>query len=120
MPTSPDPLRSHLARSLDWKEAHVNLDEAIEGIPVDRRGSLAPGFEHSIWQLLEHMRLAQKDILDFCTNGQYVHSLKWPDDYWPRTPAPQDERAWVVSIEDFKADRERLKQLAEDDRLDLS
>ena len=65
------------------------------------------------------MRLAQKDILDFCMNARYVHALKWPDDYWPKDPAPPSAKAWSNSIADFKADRERLKKLAGDASVDL-
>jgi uncharacterized damage-inducible protein DinB len=108
------PLREQLVRLLDWEEAHVGFDKALEGLSAERRGSRAPGFEHSVWQLLEHMRLAQKDILDFCVNPKYVHALKWPDDYWPRNPAPPDANAWNATIAQFKADREKVKALARD------
>jgi hypothetical protein len=108
---SPDPLRAHLLRVLDWEEAHVGFEKAIDGIPPARRGAHAPGFEHTPWQLLEHLRLAQKDILDFCVNATYVHNLRWPDDYWPPSPGPASAAAWNESIEGFKADREMMKQL---------
>ena len=114
-----DPLRNQLVRLLDWEEAHVGFDHAVEGLPADRRGSIAAGFEHSPWQLLEHMRLGQKDLLDFCVNAHYVHTLTWPDDYWPKDPAPLDAGAWDASIADFKADRELLKRLARDPQVDL-
>jgi uncharacterized damage-inducible protein DinB len=116
---SSDPLRAHLVRALDWEEAHVGFDKALDGIPEDKRGSRTDGFEHSTWQLLEHMRLAQQDLLDFARNSDYVHALKWPDDYWPRNPAPPDAKAWNQSIAEFKSDRERLKQLALDTEIDL-
>ena len=123
MPTtvkeSKDPLRSQLARFLEWEEGHVGFDKAVDGIPEDQRGSPAAGFEHTAWQLLEHMRLAQKDLLDFCGNPQYVHALEWPDDYWPRSPAPPRATAWDESIADFKADREKLKRLIRETDLDL-
>lgn len=119
MKESPDPLRAQLVRLLDWQEAHVGFDDAVDGIPADRRGSVASGFEHSIWQLVEHMRLAQKDILEFCVNPRYVHALNWPDDYWPRNPAPPDATAWNASVAEFKNDREALKRLAEDASVDL-
>jgi uncharacterized damage-inducible protein DinB len=119
MKASTDPLRAHLIRLLDWEEAHAGFDKAVQDLPAERRGALAPGFEHSAWQLLEHMRLAQKDLLDFCVNAKYVHALEWPDDYWPRDPAPSGEAAWDASVADFKADRQALKQLAGDDRIDL-
>jgi hypothetical protein len=108
-----DAIRDHLVRVLDWEEAHVGFDKAVDGIPVDKRGARAPGFEHSPWQLLEHMRLAQDDILDFCVNPSYVHNLKWPDDYWP-APAPPSADAWKDSIALFARSRDKLKTVARD------
>ncbi len=107
-----DPLRAQLVRILDWEEAHVGFDKAVGGIPAAKRGALAAGFEHSPWQLIEHMRIADEDILDFCVNPKYVHELKWPDDYWPKSPAPASARAWDGSIAAFKAGLEKLKRLA--------
>ena len=112
-------LRAQLARMLDWEEAHVGFDKAIDGISVDRRGARADGFEHSLWQLLEHVRIAQEDILDFCLNAAYVHTRAWPDDYWPKSPAPPDAKAWDDSIAAFRKDRARLKALAGDESVDL-
>jgi len=106
-------LRDQLARLLDWEEAHVGFDKAVDGIPVDRRGAQAAGYEHSPWQLLEHMRLAQADILDFCVNANYEHTLKWPDDYWPG-PTPPSEAAWQESIASFRQSREKMKALSRD------
>jgi uncharacterized damage-inducible protein DinB len=106
-------LRDHLARVLDWEEAHVGFDKAVEDIPADKRGARAAGFEHSPWQLLEHMRLAQEDILDFCVNPHYEHTLKWPDDYWPDA-APPNDAAWKESIASFTQSREKMKTLARD------
>src|SRR5580704_4724807 len=108
-----DALRDHLVRLLDWDEAHVGFDKAIEGIPDNKRGARATGFDHSPWQLLEHMRLAQDDILAFCINANYAHNLKWPDDYWP-APAPSTDAAWRESIVSFARSREKMKALARD------
>jgi hypothetical protein len=108
-----DALRDHLVRLLDWEEAHVGFDKAIDGIPVDKRGARAIGFDHSPWQLLEHMRLAQDDILDFCTKANYTHNLTWPDDYWP-APTPPNDAAWKESIVSFAGSREKMKALARD------
>lgn len=108
-----------MARFLDWEEGHAGFDKAIVGIPASKRGSRAEGFEHSPWALVEHMRIAQKDLLDFCASSQYVHSLKWPQEYWPPTPAPSGAAAWDESIVDFKADREKLKRLVRDGHVDL-
>ena len=114
-----DPLRAHLVRLLDWEEAHVGFDKAVAGIPAAVHGAQASGFEHSPWQLLEHLRLAQSDLLDFAVNPQYVHALEWPGDYWPRDPAPPNAAAWDQSIDAFKADRGRLMQLVRNTAVDL-
>jgi len=113
-----DPLRENLVRLLDWKEAHAGFDKSVEGLPFVLQGTIPAGFEHSAWQLLEHMRLAQEDILDFCVNAHYAEK-KWPDDYWPKDPKPPDASAWERSVEGYKADRERLKELARNPQLDL-
>jgi uncharacterized damage-inducible protein DinB len=105
-------LREQLVRILDWEEAHVGFDKAIADLPHEKRGAVAAGFEHSVWQLLEHMRLAQEDILDFCVNPKYVHTMKWPDDYWPKHPEPPNSHAWDESVASFKNERERFKKLA--------
>ena len=106
-----DSVRDHLARVLDWEEAHVGFDKAVDGIPPDRRGARAEGFEHSPWALVEHMRIAQEDILDFCVNPNYVHTMKWPDDYWPKDPKPSDA-AWKESLASIVRTREQFKSLA--------
>jgi uncharacterized damage-inducible protein DinB len=106
-----DAFRDHLVRLLDWEEAHVGFDKAVDGIPAEQRGARAAGFDHSPWQLLEHMRLAQEDILDFCLNPRYHHNLKWPDDYWP-SPAPPSDAAWADSVASFARSREKIKALA--------
>jgi uncharacterized damage-inducible protein DinB len=111
MTTHTDALRTQLARVLDWEEAHAGFDAAVEGLAAAARGTRPAGFEHSAWQLLEHLRIAQADILDFCRNPRYEHTRKWPDDYWP-ADAPPDARAWDGSIAAFKADREAMKEIA--------
>jgi uncharacterized damage-inducible protein DinB len=109
-------LRDQIVRFLDWEEAHVGFDKAVAGLPAEKRGARAAGFEHSVWELLEHMRIAQEDILDFCVNPKYVHTMKWPDDYWPKHPAPPDAAAWDTSIAAFKREREKFKTLAKETR----
>ena len=113
----PDPsaaVREHLVRVLEWEDAHVSFDQAVGGVPAAARGTRAPGFEHSPWQLLEHIRIAQDDILDFCLNATYVHNRKWPDDYWPALPAPPDDAAWDASVVACLQSRARLQALARD------
>ena len=112
MTASTRALRDHLERLLDWEDAHVGFDKAVDGIPPDKRGARPAGFEHSPWQLLEHIRIAQDDILDFCVNAAYQHTMKWPDDYWPTDPAPPSRNAWTESIASYARSREDLKRLA--------
>ncbi len=118
----PDPtlaLRKQLIRSLDWEEAHVAFDKAVGDLAPKHRGARPAGFEHSAWQLLEHMRIAQQDLLDFCVNPRYMPTLEWPDEYWPADPAPSGSAAWKTSLAGFAADREKLKNVVNDRRVDL-
>jgi hypothetical protein len=107
--TKADPLREQLVRVLDWNEAHVDFDAAVKGIPADKQGAIPPGFEHSPWQLLEHLRIAQEDIYDFCVNPNYKE-MKWPDDYWP-SAAPPTSTAWDTSVAAYRHDNDKMKEL---------
>lgn len=113
-----DPLRTHLVKLLDWQDAHVSFEAAVDGIRATHLGHTPEGVPYSLWQLLEHMRIAQQDILDFCRNPDY-QELDWPADYWPADPAPPDSEAWEESVTRFREDREALKQLAADPGIDL-
>lgn len=113
-----EPLRDHLVRTLDWQDAHATFDAAVEGMPPELRGVRPDGLPHSAWELLEHMRLAQLDILEFCRDSDYTEG-RWPEDYWPTAPAPEREEAWDESVAAFRADREALKAMAADRDLDL-
>ena len=114
MSSTPDAVREHVVGALDWEDAHVGFAKALDGVPSALRGSRPPGFEHSPWQLLEHIRIAQEDILDFCVNDRYVHTRTWPDDYWPRDPAPPSEAAWSESLAAYARSLEELQRLARD------
>jgi uncharacterized damage-inducible protein DinB len=118
MSTDVTALRNQLVRLLDSHDAHVDFEAGLKGIPPDRRGAQPEGLPFSPWQLLEHMRIAQHDILDFCRNPKYAEK-KWPDDYWPNGPAPKDSAAWDEAVATFKRDREALQQLVSDATLDL-
>jgi hypothetical protein len=109
-------LRNLLARLLVWEDAHVGFDAVIAGIPPELRSTQPPGLPYSAWQLLEHMRLAQRDILDFCRDPGYVEPRSMVE-YWPASAAPPTSRAWEESVADFRADREAMKRIARD--LDL-
>ena len=111
-------LREQLARLLAWEDAHAGFDAAIGDIPPDRRGTQPAGLPYSPWQLLEHLRRTQRDILEFCRNPDYKE-LSWPDDYWPTTAAPPSPAAWDDSVRAFREDRQSLQQLAADPKVDL-
>ena len=111
-------LREQLAKLLAWEDAHVGFDKAVHGIPSALRGKRAAKLPYSPWQLVEHLRITQRDILEFCRNPQY-QELKWPADYWPAAAAPSSSRKWTESIRQFRSDRELLQQLATDRSIDL-
>ena len=115
---SDDLLRAHVRRLLDWEDAHVGFDAAVRDFPHELRGKQVEGLPYSPWQLVEHMRIAQHDILDFCRNPRYVE-MKWPDDYWPKTAEPPSADAWESALAAFHRDREALKQFFVDPGLDL-
>ncbi len=111
-------LRDHLSRALAWGDAHATFEAAVESIPPSHRGRVPKGLPYSPWQLVEHLRLTQHDILDFCRNPKYIE-LHWPDDYWPKAPAPPSESAWDESLRRFLEDRAALQALAVDRSVDL-
>src|SRR4051812_16818830 len=112
-------IREHLSRVLGWEEAHAGFDAAVGEIPPAARGKVPAGLPYSPWQLLEHIRRTQHDILDFCRNPKY-EEMKWPDDYWPKAAAPPSTGAWDESIAGFLADRAALQQMATDPGIDLT
>jgi len=113
-----DALRTHLKRLLSWGDAHADLDAAVADLPPNVRGATPPGLPYSPWQLLEHIRLTQADILAFCERPDY-HEPHWPDDYWPRAAAPPDAKAWDASIAAFHRDRAALERMIADPACDL-
>ena len=117
--TSPEAVRQLLARLLDWEDAHTGFDAAVASLPAQLRGTAPDGLPYSAWQLLEHLRLAQRDILDFCINSDYKE-MRWPDDYWPSSPVPPSSASWDDSISRFKEDRAALQRLALDPAFDLT
>ena len=86
--------------AITWRASSTGktrMSDSTRRSTASRPTSAAParaGFEHSPWQLVEHIRIAQDDILDFCMNAAYKHTMKWPDDYWPKDPAPPNQKAW--------------------------
>lgn len=111
-------LREHLKRLLDWGDAHADFERVVSGVPARAQGVRPEGLPYSLWQLLEHIRLAQADILDFCRNPQYRQPA-WPDDYWPPAEAPPAPDAWERSAAAIRADRRALAELIDDPRVNL-
>ena len=111
-------LREHIAKLLSWEEAHASFDAAVADLPAALRGRTPADLPYSPWQLVEHLRITQGDILDFCRNPSYVE-LSWPKDYWPTSAAPGSPEAWDESVRRFRGDRAGLQQLARDPAIDL-
>ena len=111
-------VRDLLVKVLSWEDAHVGFEAAVAGIPEHMRGTQVSGL-HSPWELVEHLRITQHDILDFCRNKDY-EEMEWPRNYWPATPAPPSAQAWDESVAQFKRDRESLQQMASDPNVELT
>jgi uncharacterized damage-inducible protein DinB len=112
--------RAIVASSLDWEEAHSSLENALRGIPPELRGKRPTGFAHSAWELLEHIRITQHDLLDFVQNPDYEEKLQWPKDYWPTSAAPASEKAWNESVAAWRKDRMALERFTTGTDLDLT
>src|SRR4029077_11820545 len=111
-------LRDHLLYLLKGGGAHISFDDAIGDWTSQLAGVKVANFPHTAWMLLEHMRLAQWDILDFSRNSKHV-SPPWPEGYWPAPEAPTDEKAWIASMAAFKKDLRTMVRLVADRKKDL-
>jgi hypothetical protein len=111
-------LRRHLVELLKGGSAHARFEEAIAGLPPKLRGKTPVGLPHSPWMLLEHMRIAQRDILEFSRNPKYI-SPEWPKGYWPRTNAPPSASAWTASVKKFRQDLKAMQNLVANPKTDL-
>ncbi len=111
-------LREHLLYLLRGGGAHLSFDAAIADLPAALRGAKPPGIPHSPWRLLEHMRIAQWDILEFSRNPKHV-SPDFPAGYWPEGDAPPDDAAWDRSVAAFRADLKAMQDLVADHQTDL-
>ena len=111
-------LREHLLNLLKGGGAHVDFEAAIKGLPATLRGKRPKGAGHSCWEILEHMRIAQWDILEFSRNPKHV-SPEWPGGYWPRTKAPASGPAWTKSVQAFRAGLKAMSELVAKESTDL-
>lgn len=108
-----------VASSLDWEQAHLNIDNAVRDLAPTLRGRRPEGLPHSPWEILEHINRGQHDLLDFCRNPDYQES-KWPDDYWPSTPEPSDDKAWDAALSGIHRDCNALKEMTTEEGRDLT
>jgi hypothetical protein len=111
-------LREHLLYLLKEGGAHIGFDAAMRNWPVQLAGTQVANFPHTAWMLIEHMRIAQLDILEFSRNAKHV-SPKWPEGYWPAKKAPTDETSWKASMAAFKRDLQTMQQLVANRKIDL-
>ncbi len=111
-------LRDHLLYLLRGGGAHASFDQVIANLPAELRGVRPPGASHSPWEVLEHLRITQWDILEFSRNGAHV-SPEWPKEYGPRELAPPDAGAWDRSVETFRRELKEMEALVDDPSSDL-
>jgi hypothetical protein len=111
-------LRDHLAALLQGGEAHATFDAAVKDLPANLHGKRPEGSPHSPWELVEHLRITQWDILEFSRNPKHV-SPDWPSGYWPSSPVPPDEKAWDKTVAAFQTDLKAMLQLVADKSTDL-
>lgn len=105
-------IRKEIVNLLTKKQAHASLEDVVRGFPVGLRGVVVDGLPYSAWQLLDHMRIAQHDILKFSTDAKYK-SPKWPDGYWATQPAPPSATAWAAAVKQIAADRKSFVKLVQ-------
>ena len=119
MKTNPDKaIRQHLLYLLKDGGAHAEFDDVLGDFPAELRGKKPANFPHTAWMLLEHMRIAQWDILEFSRNAKHA-SPKWPGGYWPKTETPPSAAAWTKSIAGFRKDLKAMEGLVSNPRTDL-
>ena len=111
-------IRKQIVELLSGKGAHVSFDEAVAGLPSKLRGTKPEGQPHTAWRLVEHLRIAQWDILEFSRNPKH-QSPKWPEGYWPPTDAPPRPADWTASLRRFRADSKAMQDLVADPDNDL-
>lgn len=111
-------LRDHLLELLRSRSAHLDFDKAVAGLRPELRGVRPAGAPHSVWELVEHLRICQWDILEFSRSADHV-SPEWPAGTWPPTPEPPDGQAWEESLASFRRDLQAMKDLVADPETDL-
>jgi len=111
-------VRELLLEQLTGRNAHVNFETAVEGLSLENTGNKPDGFSHTIWELVEHIRIAQHDIVSFSKDPHY-QSPEWPDGYWPESNKPANEEQWKESLQAIKKDQREMESLVKDKNNDL-
>jgi hypothetical protein len=111
-------LREHIVYLLQDGGAHAKFDDVITDVPTELRGKQPAGLPHSLWMLLEHMRIGQWDILEFSRNAKHL-SPEWPKGYWPKTDLPPSAAAWDESVKSFRADLKAMADMIKNPKTDL-
>lgn len=111
-------LREELCKALEWESAHVGFQKATAGLELEDLGRELENQPYTIWQLAEHIRFAQRDIIDFCQGTNYQEP-NWPDDYWPESKAPSNFEKWEECRNEVQRDREEMIAMVEDSSFDL-
>jgi hypothetical protein len=118
MPIEDSVLRAQLIALLQGGQAHADVASALADFPVELAGERPHGLPYSAWELLEHMRIALRDLLEFVTNSEYL-APKWPDDYWPKEPKPSSPEAWDASVAGLQADLHAFVEIVVDTNSNL-
>ncbi len=111
-------LRDHLLSLLDGGNAHINFEDFVAGFPAEKCGQRIEGLPYTPWQVLEHMRIAQWDILEFCRDANHV-SPKWPEGYWPEPDQIGNADLWQETVTKFRNDLKQMEELVSDTATDL-
>jgi uncharacterized damage-inducible protein DinB len=111
-------LREHVLNLLTERQAHCTFEDAVAQMPPDRRGERPEDLPYSVWELVEHIRRAQHDILVYCQDADY-DTPEWPADYWPGSQVPPNDEAWTDALTQVEEDRNALCTLGRDDTVDL-
>lgn len=111
-------LKNQLSNTLLWEDAHVNIAKALDDIDYELAGKKARSVPYTIWQLTEHIRLVQSDILEYMLTNNY-QTKEWPRDYWPESPHPESDIQWTNSLKQLKKDQKQVRKLLSDPQIDL-
>ncbi len=115
---SEEHVRAQLVNLLSVRQAHMSFEDAVKNFPMDQINTQPTGVEYTFWHVLEHLRIAQWDILDYCRNPEY-EAIEWPREYWPPKGSTTDAAGWLRTIDQFLADRAALVAIITDPQTDL-